>query len=67
MLQVQCGICVLFDCCISLTLPAAADPEQQSSVRLDAAGGLSQVAAAAQASGTAGQQATIRLVDFCFK
>jgi hypothetical protein len=44
-----------------------ADPQQQAAARCDATAGLAEVAAAAQAAGGAGQQATIKLVDFCFK
>ena len=45
-----------------------AEPEQQqAAARADAAAGLAEVAAAAKAAGSAGQQATIKLVDFCFK
>ncbi|KAL4440580.1 hypothetical protein ABPG75_003581 [Micractinium tetrahymenae] len=49
------------------TLSLSDEPEAQAAARLEAAAGLSEVAAAARASGAAGQQATIRLVDFCFK
>jgi hypothetical protein len=45
----------------------SADPEQQATARADALAGLVDVAAAAMAAGAAGQQATIKLVDFCFK
>ena len=44
-----------------------AEPEQQAAARSDATAGLAEVAAAAKAAGSAGQQATIKLVDFCFK
>lgn len=49
------------------TLSLEDEPEQQAAVRADAASGLTEVAAAARAAGTGGQQATIKLVDFCFK
>lgn len=46
----------------------AAEPQQQVAARCDAAAGLPAVAAAAaQAVGSAGQQATIKLVAFCFQ
>ncbi|PSC71891.1 proline-glutamic acid-and leucine-rich 1 [Micractinium conductrix] len=51
------------------TLSLSDRPEQQQAAREQAAYGLAAVAAAAAAasSGTSGQQATIKLVDFCFK
>lgn len=45
----------------------ADEPEAQAAARAEAAAGLAEVAAAACVAGAAGQQATIKLVDYCFK
>lgn len=53
-------------CLATLSIPA--EPQQQVAARCDAAAGLPEVAAAAaQSTGAAGQQATIKLVAFCFQ
>lgn len=43
------------------------DPEQTAAARCDAAVGLPEVAAAVKGGGASGQQATIKLVAFCFE
>ncbi|KAI7837421.1 hypothetical protein COHA_008788, partial [Chlorella ohadii] len=56
------------DTLIALAKLSLAEPQQQVAARCDAAAGLPEVAAAAaKEAGSGGQQATIKLVAFCFQ